>query len=305
MFKKKDDFEDNVACDFANELAKDLRRKKIRKYLLIALAGVIVVSTIVGLNIENKDSKLPDGQGNSVKYEQQDDKKSEVSADKKEDKKDDENADGDKSDKKTDNKADSKDNGKNDSQSSSGNKKPSTSSNKKPSNSSNKKPVSEDTKVDNSDDFTASNGGNSAYKPEEEEKISVTISIRCDSVSKDLSKLTNQSVKPYIPSNGVILGTTTYKCTTDNTVFDALNTVCRNNGIQLEFSYTPMYEAYYIEGINHLYEFDAGSVSGWMYKVNGWFPNYGCSSYYLSDGDVIEWVYTCDLGADVGNIYMG
>ena len=61
-----------------------------------------------------------------------------------------------------------------------------------------------------------------------------------------------------------------------------------------------MYESYYVEGINYLYEFDGGQGSGWMYKVNGWFPNYGCSSYYLTDGEVIEWVYTCDYGADVG-----
>ena len=40
-----------------------------------------------------------------------------------------------------------------------------------------------------------------------------------------------------------------------------------------------------------------------MYKVNGWFPNYGCSRYSLKQGDVIEWVYTCDLGRDVGGGY--
>lgn len=286
MFWKKnknaDDLDDKYADDFADELAKDLRRKKVRKYLLIALAGAMVVSAAVGLNIENRNSKLPDGQGNTVKYEQQDDKKDEAKDEAK--------------DEKSDSKSEDK----------KGSKSSTSSSDKNSSSSSNKKaPVSEDTKVDNSKDFTASNGGNSAYRPEEEEKISVTISIRCDTVAKDLSKLTNQSVKPYIPSNGVILGTTTYKCTTETTVFDVLNTVCRNKGIQLEFSYTPMYESYYIEGINYLYEFDAGSTSGWMYKVNGWFPNYGCSSYYLSDGDVIEWVYTCDLGADVGDVYMG
>ena len=154
--------------------------------------------------------------------------------------------------------------------------------------------------VDNSDDPTASNGGNSAYKPDDAEPVTVTISIRCDTLSSDMSKLTNPSIASYIPSNGVILATTTYKGTTDNTVFDVLNTVCRNNGIQLESSYTPMYESYYVEGINYLYEFDGGQGSGWMYKVNGWFPNYGCSSYYLTDGEVIEWVYTCDYGADVG-----
>ena len=61
-----------------------------------------------------------------------------------------------------------------------------------------------------------------------------------------------------------------------------------------------MYNSAYIEGINNLYEFDCGELSGWMYKVNGWFPNYGCSRYQLKEGDVIEWVYTCDLGVDVG-----
>ena len=38
-----------------------------------------------------------------------------------------------------------------------------------------------------------------------------------------------------------------------------------------------------------------------MYKVNEWFPTYGCSSYYVEDGDVIVWCYTCKgLGTDVG-----
>ena len=58
-----------------------------------------------------------------------------------------------------------------------------------------------------------------------------------------------------------------------------------------------------IEGIANLYEFDCGELSGWMYKVNDWFPNYGCSRYELKDGDKVEWVYTCDLGKDVGGDY--
>ena len=57
----------------------------------------------------------------------------------------------------------------------------------------------------------------------------------------------------------------------------------------------------YIEGIGNLYEFDCGAESGWMYAVNGWFPNYGCSQYALQDGDTVTWVYTCDLGRDVGS----
>ena len=38
-----------------------------------------------------------------------------------------------------------------------------------------------------------------------------------------------------------------------------------------------------------------------MYKVNEWFPNYGCSEYKLTGGETIVWCYTCvGLGEDVG-----
>jgi hypothetical protein len=60
-----------------------------------------------------------------------------------------------------------------------------------------------------------------------------------------------------------------------------------------------------IAGINNLYEFDVGELSGWMYKVNGWYPNYGCSRYQVKDGDLIEWNYTCDLGRDLGEYWLG
>ena len=49
-----------------NELVKKMKKKRVRKYALVALVCVIAVSTIVGLSIENKDAKLTDGQGNTV-----------------------------------------------------------------------------------------------------------------------------------------------------------------------------------------------------------------------------------------------
>ncbi|MBR6529422.1 MAG: hypothetical protein IKT62_05220, partial [Firmicutes bacterium] len=58
--------DDNSKKEFSKELEKNLRKKKVRKYALMALALVVVVSSIVGLNIEDKDSLLPDGQGNIV-----------------------------------------------------------------------------------------------------------------------------------------------------------------------------------------------------------------------------------------------
>ena len=71
----------------------------------------------------------------------------------------------------------------------------------------------------------------------------------------------------------------------------------------MEASWTPIYNSAYVEGIHNLYEFDCGALSGWMYKVNGWYPNYGCSRYQMKDGDVVEWRFTCDLGNDIGGGY--
>ena len=52
-------------------------------------------------------------------------------------------------------------------------------------------------------------------------------------------------------------------------------------------------------------EFDCGNLSGWMYCVDGWYPNYGCSRYQLKDGETVEFRYTCDLGKDVSCDWMG
>ena len=42
-----------------------------------------------------------------------------------------------------------------------------------------------------------------------------------------------------------------------------------------------------------------------MYCVNDWYPNYGCGQYVVKNGDVIKWNYTCDLGKDLGQDWMG
>lgn len=132
------------------------------------------------------------------------------------------------------------------------------------------------------------------------EKLTCTITIRCDTILNNMDNL-DPAKAPYVPDNGVILREVTVEFEEGETVFDVLNRVCKQYNIPIEYSWTPMYDSYYIEGINNLYEFDCGSESGWMYKVNGWFPNYGCSSYYLTGGEKIVWCYTCNgLGEDVG-----
>ena len=136
----------------------------------------------------------------------------------------------------------------------------------------------------------------------------VFISIRCDTVLQNYDELDKalQSDK-YVPQNGVILPETEYVLRPGDTVFDILDRAVRYNKIQMEYQGADKnsYGSVYVQGINYLYEFSCGPLSGWMYQVNGEFPNYGCSKYKLKDGDRIAWVYTCDLGKDVGCIWMG
>lgn len=135
------------------------------------------------------------------------------------------------------------------------------------------------------------------------ESETITVSIRCDSVLDNYNKLDkNLQSEKYVPSDGVILEKTEYVLREGDTVFDVLYRVVRYNKIQFEYQGADEnpFGSVYIQGINYLYEFSCGSTSGWVYKVNGEFPNYGCSKYELDDGDVVEWVYTCDLGQDVG-----
>lgn len=127
-----------------------------------------------------------------------------------------------------------------------------------------------------------------------------SISIQCDTILNNLDKL-EEAKAPHVPRDGVILPLTTVEFTQGETVFDVLKRVCDAADLQIEYSWTPLYDSYYVEGINHLYEFDCGFESGWMYKVNNWFPNYGCSAYELQGGEEIVWYYTCTgLGTDVG-----
>ena len=129
-----------------------------------------------------------------------------------------------------------------------------------------------------------------------------SFSIECSTILNNLDQLDPEKLE-MVPSGGTILATTTVTFYEGESVFDVLQRVCKEKGIHLESSWTPIYNSAYIEGIHNLYEFDCGALSGWMYRVNGWYPNYGCSRYQLKDGDVVEWRFTCDLGNDIGGGY--
>lgn len=133
----------------------------------------------------------------------------------------------------------------------------------------------------------------------EETKYSCTLSIRCDTILNNMDRCT-ESKKAIVPADGTILSARTVTFSQGESVFDILQRECRENRIHLDFNFTSAYNSVYLKGIANLYEFDVGDGSGWMYRVNGWFPNYGCSRYQAQEGDVIEFLYTCDGGVDVG-----
>ncbi len=137
------------------------------------------------------------------------------------------------------------------------------------------------------------------------QELTVSLEIRCDPLANDPSKLTDPAKKDYVPADGTILAKTEYKMPVGSTMFDLLTQVCKNNNIHIEYSFYSAFQSYYIEGINHLYEFDGGQLSGWLYRVNGVFPGYGCSAYTLADGDSVTLLYTCNGGEDVGNNWNG
>lgn len=130
-------------------------------------------------------------------------------------------------------------------------------------------------------------------------ELTCTLSVRCDTVFNNMSWLNPEKVE-LLPENGVIFAEQTVTFYEGESVFNLLVREMKRNKIHLEFENTPVYNSAYIEGINNLYEFDCGELSGWMYRVNGWFPNYGCSRYQLKEGDCVEWIFTCNLGRDVG-----
>lgn len=123
-----------------------------------------------------------------------------------------------------------------------------------------------------------------------------TISIRCDTaIANDMQK--EEKWEGILPEDGCMLPETEMPVYEGDTVLDLLIAVRDEYEIQME--YNGAGSSAYIEGIGNLYEYDGGRWSGWMFQINGEYPDTGCGQQILQDGDVVEWNYTCDLGLDL------
>ncbi len=121
----------------------------------------------------------------------------------------------------------------------------------------------------------------------------VTFEIRCDTIVGEASE--------YIPADGTILKKTEMKLYGDETVYDLLIRAVRENGIHMETqnNVAGAHGASYINGIGHIYEYEYGELSGWLYYVNGVAPSVGCGEYRPADNDEIVWRYTREIGRDI------
>ena len=131
-----------------------------------------------------------------------------------------------------------------------------------------------------------------------------TLYIDCKTILNNMDDLDPDKAE-LVPEDGVILDTVTVGFDDGDSVYDILLRELRARNIHIDSTFTPAFHSAYVKGINNLYEFDCGYASGWEYSVNGVFPNYGCSNYKPEEGDEIRFLYACDLGADLGNVYMG
>lgn len=102
-----------------------------------------------------------------------------------------------------------------------------------------------------------------------------------------------------ISSNEVPLPPTEVEITDGESVLDVLIKVTKAKEIQMDYRGGRGGTAY-VEGIDNVYEFDRGQGSGWMFRVNGIFPDRGAGVVPLYAGDRVEWLYTTNLGKDLG-----
>lgn len=135
------------------------------------------------------------------------------------------------------------------------------------------------------------------------ESFSVSLEVRVDTILANMHML-NAEKHELVPPSGVIFPATTVIAYSGESVFNVLQREMRRAGIHMSSRFTPIFNSAYVEAINNLYEFDVGPLSGWMYRVNGWFPNFGASRYLLSPGDEIQWLFTTDLGRDLGVTWL-
>ncbi len=131
---------------------------------------------------------------------------------------------------------------------------------------------------------------------DEVQPFNVTLSVRCDTILKNMDKLSDEK-KDIIPEDGVIIAEEKVDLSEKSSLLYILKKVITEHKIHIDFE--SGYNSAYVKGMANIYAGDCGELSGWMVRVNGEDVAVGTDLYYPQDGDVIEWLYTCDMGNDI------
>mgnify|MGYP003107802454 FL=1 len=156
------------------------------------------------------------------------------------------------------------------------------------------------TAISGDDDSGSSNSGNGNSGNNSQNTrpagriISCTIEIRCDNATARKDSITNQGIRDSIPDEGTILEVTTYTGKEGFTVYDVLAAVTAAHNPVIPIVANA--DRSYVSSINNLSEKNVGPTSGWTYRVNGVLPMMAANQYKVKDGDVIKWIYVCQLG---------
>ncbi|OCT14779.1 hypothetical protein A8709_11450 [Paenibacillus pectinilyticus] len=118
------------------------------------------------------------------------------------------------------------------------------------------------------------------------------------------SKHVTLSVDVLTVNKGYIVPELSLELQNGDTVWSVLKRTLENRGINYLYIWNSTYNSVYVQAIDGYKELDVdryGIGSGWMYNVNGTYPNYGADRYNtLKDGDSIQWRYTTNYGEDLG-----
>ena len=156
------------------------------------------------------------------------------------------------------------------------------------------------TAISGDDDSGSSNSGNGNSGNNSQNTrpagriISCTIEIRCDNATARKDSITNQGIRDSIPDDGTILEVTTYTGKEGFTVYDVLAAVTAAHNPVIPIVANA--DRSYVSSINNLSDKNVGPKSGWTYRVNGVLPMMAANQYKVKDGDVIKWIYVCQLG---------
>ncbi|RAV23452.1 DUF4430 domain-containing protein [Paenibacillus contaminans] len=108
------------------------------------------------------------------------------------------------------------------------------------------------------------------------------------------------SVDKATINKGYVLNPVSVELQPGDTVWSVFQRELGSRSIPYEHEWNEKYDSVYVQSIAGDGEFDHGTGSGWMYNVNGTYPNFGASKYVLADGDTVQWRYTTNLGVDLG-----